>query len=85
LRKIGKRPKPHKRIAPKELQGQKRPRKRRQVSSSGAAEDQTVTTITIDGDVDSHQLEALKLELRALAHSCGLEVSGIEIETSMRD
>jgi hypothetical protein len=40
--------------------------------------------MTIDRDLDSHQLEEIQLELRALARSCGLEVSGIEVKTSNR-
>ena len=38
-----------------------------------------VTALAIDGDLDSHQLEALQLELRALASSCGLEVTALEV------
>jgi hypothetical protein len=40
--------------------------------------------VTIDRDLDTHQLETIQLQLRALARSCGLEVSGIEVETSNR-
>jgi hypothetical protein len=43
-----------------------------------------VVTVTIDRDLDSHQLETIQLELRALARSCGLEVNGIEVQTSTR-
>ena len=40
--------------------------------------------MTIDQDLDSHQLETIRLELRALARSCGLDVSSIQIVTSAR-
>jgi hypothetical protein len=80
LRKNGKRPRPHKRTA-NALQKQKRPRRKRPSSEAGQ---QAVATITIDGDLDSHALETIKLELRALARASGLEVSGIEVRTSKR-
>jgi hypothetical protein len=38
-----------------------------------------VSSIAIDGGLDSHELEALQLELRALASSCGLEVTALEV------
>src|SRR5262249_28855813 len=39
------------------------------------------TTITIEGSFGSHALEALQLELRRLADSCGLKLETIEVET----
>jgi hypothetical protein len=40
-----------------------------------------VATVTINGPLDSHALEALQLDLRRLARDCGLDVEGIQIET----
>lgn len=40
--------------------------------------DTVVSSIAIDGGLDSHEIEALQLELRALASSCGLEVTALE-------
>ena len=40
-----------------------------------------VETIAIQGHLDSHALEALQLELRALADSCGLTIQRIGIKT----
>jgi hypothetical protein len=42
------------------------------------------TTITIDGSLDSHALEALQLEVKQLADGCGLEVDDIEVTTVER-
>jgi hypothetical protein len=52
------------------------PRSKRKASASSFA-----TTITIDGSLDSHTLEALQLELRRLADVCGLRLETIEVET----
>jgi hypothetical protein len=46
-----------------------------------ASERSFATTITIDGSLDSHTLEALQLELRRLADACGLKLETIEVET----
>ena len=46
--------------------------------------DQVVTSIAIDGGLDSHELEALQLELLALASSCGLEVTTLEVRAAKR-
>ncbi len=40
--------------------------------------------MTIGRDLNSHELETIKLQLQALARSCGLEVSSVEVETSKR-
>jgi len=36
----------------------------------------------MDGGLDSHQIEALQLELRALASSCGLEITALEVKAA---
>jgi hypothetical protein len=48
-------------------------------SKSGEIRDPVVTAIAIDGGLDSHEFEALQLELRALASACGLEITALEI------
>ena len=40
-----------------------------------------VETLAIEGSLDFHALEVLKLELRRLATLCGLEVSKIKVVT----
>ena len=57
------------------------PRRKRR---SPDAQDRFVATLALDGELDSHDLEALQLELRALARAHGLEVTDIEIETGKR-
>ena len=54
----------------------RKPRKR---SKDFEIRDPVVTAIAIDGGLDSHEFEALQLELRALASSCGLEVTALEV------
>jgi len=43
---------------------------------------EVVESIRIDGDLGSHALEALQLEVRRLANACGLDIKEIRIETS---
>jgi hypothetical protein len=43
-----------------------------------------VETITIDGSLDAHSLEALKLELKQLAAACGLEIREIAVVTERK-
>jgi hypothetical protein len=42
---------------------------------------EVVESIRIDGDLGSHALEALQLEVRRLANACGLDIKEIRIET----
>jgi hypothetical protein len=58
------------------------PRRRKPPKSkSPEIRDPVVTALAIDGGLDSHEFEALQLELRALASSCGLEVIALEVGT----
>jgi hypothetical protein len=40
-----------------------------------------IETIEITGDLGSHSVEALRLEIQRLARHCGLDVTEIRIET----
>jgi len=56
------------------------PRKRKPPKSKPPGiREPVVTAIAIDGGLDSHEFEALQLELRALASACGLEVTALEV------
>jgi hypothetical protein len=68
LRKNGKRPSPR----------SKKARAGARASADGRV---FATTVTIDGSFGSHALEALQLELRRLADSCGLKIETLEVET----
>ena len=85
MRKNGKRPRPQERIDLQERQERRLPRKRLPRRSKELdIRDHFVTSIAIEG-LDSHELEALQLELRALASSCGLEVTALEVKAAKRD
>lgn len=58
-----------------------RPRNRRASSAARARRDAVVETIEITGDLGSHAVEALRLEIQRLARCCGLDVTEIRIET----
>ena len=79
MRKSGKRPQLPKKIVLQEKQGPRKGPPRR--SKDLDIRDPVVTAITIDGGLDSHEIEALQLELRALASACGLEVTALEVGT----
>jgi hypothetical protein len=40
-----------------------------------------VATLSITGSLESHAIEAIKLELRHLAESCGLDVTSVDVRT----
>ena len=80
MRKNGKRPRPQERIDLQERQKRRLPRRSKELD----IRDHFVTSIAIEG-LDSHELEALQLELRALASSCGLEVTALEVKAAKRD
>jgi hypothetical protein len=48
------------------------------------AQSALVEMIVIDGCLDAHSLETLKLEVRRLASSCGLEIREIEVVPEAR-
>jgi hypothetical protein len=58
-----------------------RPRSRRASGAARAPRDAVVETIEITGDLGSHAVEALRLEIQRLARRCGLDVTEIRIET----
>jgi hypothetical protein len=63
-----------------ERQGRKLPRRKPPGKNNDPEiQDPVVTAIAFDGGLDSHEIEALQLELRALASSCGLEVTALEV------
>jgi hypothetical protein len=49
--------------------------------SAGKGRDTVLETIKIEGDLGSHAVEALRLEIRRLAARCGLAIKEIRIET----
>jgi hypothetical protein len=59
----------------------RRRNKRAASAAPVAATDTFVETLEIRGELGSHALEALRLELRRLATRCGFEVTDIRIET----
>jgi len=64
--------------------GRRRSRRGRKLSVDGSTSRQyhpVIETIELKGDVGSHALEALQLELKRVARRCGLEVNEIRIET----
>jgi hypothetical protein len=48
---------------------------------AGTGRDTVLETIKIKGDLGSHAVEALRLEIRRLAERCGLDIKEIRIET----
>ena len=60
-----------------EKQGPRRELPRR--SKNPEIRDPVITAIAIDGGLDSHEIEAIHLELRALASACGLDVVALEV------
>jgi hypothetical protein len=61
--------------------GKRRPRPRRNSRAAERDRDAIVETIEITGDLGSHAVEALRLEIQRLARRCGLDVAEIRIET----
>ena len=65
--------------------GERRPRQprrsRRREPAEAATKSAVVETIEIRGDLGSHSVEALRLEIQRLARHCGLDVTEIRIET----
>lgn len=61
--------------------GKRRPRLRRNSRAAETDRDAIVETIEITGDLGSHAVEALRLEIQRLARRCGLDVTEIRIET----
>jgi hypothetical protein len=61
--------------------GKRRPRPRRNSRAAETDRDAIVETIEITGDLGSHAVEALRLEIQRLARRCGLDVAEIRIET----
>jgi hypothetical protein len=61
--------------------GKRRPRPRRNSRVAETDRDAIVETIEITGDLGSHAVEALRLEIQRLARRCGLDVTEIRIET----
>jgi len=61
--------------------GKRRPRPRRNSRAAETDTDAIVETIEITGDLGSHAVEALRLEIQRLARRCGLDVTEIRIET----
>ncbi len=61
--------------------GKRRPRPRRNSRAAETGTDAIVETIEITGDLGSHAVEALRLEIQRLARRCGLDVTEIRIET----
>jgi hypothetical protein len=63
--------------------GERRPRRQRSGGprGQGGRRDAVVETIEIDGELGSHAVEALRLEIRRLAERCGLDIKEIRIET----
>jgi len=61
--------------------GKRRPRPRRNSRAAETGRDAIVETIEITGDLGSHAVEALRLEIQRLARRCGLDVTEIRIET----
>jgi len=64
--------------------GRKPPRRPPRKNSRLAPATPLVATIEIDGPLDSHALQAIQLELRRLAQSCGLDVQGIDVRTDRK-
>jgi hypothetical protein len=59
-----------------------RPRRSRRASGAARARREAVVeTIEITGELGSHAVEALRLEIQRLARHCGLDVAEIRIET----
>ena len=56
-------------------------RRRAAPRARASTADTVVETLEIRGELGSHALEALQLELRQLARRCGFEVTDIRIET----
>lgn len=69
----------------KRRRGAQRARARRNNPTTSAAlvaaSNAVVETFEIRGQLGSHALEALRLELQQLARRCGFEVTAIRIET----
>jgi hypothetical protein len=63
--------------------GERRPGRQRSGGERGqrGGRDGVVESIEIDGDLGSHALETLRLEIRRAAERCGLDVKEIRIET----
>ena len=59
----------------------RQPTSRRASSAARARRDAVVETIEITGDLGSHAVEALRLEIQRLARHCGLDITEIRIET----
>ena len=53
------------------------PRPRRRPPSPAAV----VGSIELDGPIGSHSLEAVRLEIRRLARSCGLDLVDVRVAT----
>ena len=56
------------------------PRPRRRPPRAAAV----VGSLELDGPIGSHTLEAVRLEIRRLARSCGLDLVEIQVETRGR-
>src|SRR5438132_11422293 len=60
--------------------GKRRPRPRRNSRAAETDRDAIVETIEITGDLGSHAVEALRLEIQRLARRRGLDVTAIRLE-----